>query len=127
MYFAISKAQENLAIIYKRQEHNLTIIGHSDLDWAADANDRKFCTGYCFIVHGGPATWNSHKQTTVAHSSTDAEYMTISDASRETIARIQFFQELSIPSEPLLILVDSQTVLEIVDGMVVNHCKAKHI
>ena len=121
------KGTRNLAIIYKRQEHNLTIIGHSDSDWAADANDRKSCTGYCFMVHGGPATWNSHKQTTVAHSSTDAEYMAISDTSREAIARIQFFQELSIPSEPILILVDSQTALEIADGMAVNHRKAKHI
>ena len=80
------KGTRNLAIIYKRQEHNLTIIGHSDSDWAADANDRKSCTGYCFMVHSGPATWNSHKQATVAHSSIDAEYMAISDASREAMA-----------------------------------------
>ena len=82
------KGTRNLAIIYKRQEHKLTILGHSDSDWAADLNDRKSCTGYCFIINGGPATWNSHKQTTIAHSSTDAEYMTISDTSREAIARI---------------------------------------
>ena len=79
------------------------------------------------MVHSGPATWNSHKQTTVAHSSTDAEYMAISDTSREAIARIQFFQELGFPSEPILILADSQTAIDIVDGMAVNHRKVKHI
>ena len=121
------KGTRNLSIIYKRQEHTLTILGHSDSDWAADSNDRKSFTGYVFMVHGGPATWNSHKQTTVAHSSTDSEYMAISDASREAIARIQFFQELSIPSAPILILADSNTALDIANGDAINHRKAKHI
>ena len=48
------------------------------------------------MVNGDPATRNSHKQTTVAHSPTDSEYMTVFDASREAIARIQFFKELGI-------------------------------
>ena len=121
------KGTRNLSIIYKRQEHTLTILGHSDSDWAADSNDRKSFTGYVFMVHGGPATWTSHKQTTVAHSSTDSEYMAISDASREAIARIQFFQELSIPSAPILILADSNTALDIANGDAINHRKAKHI
>lgn len=51
-------------------------------------------------MHGGPATWTAQKQTTVAHSSTAAEYMALFDASREAIARIQFFQELTIPPAP---------------------------
>jgi len=121
------KGTRNLAIIYKRQQHNLTILGHSDSDWASDVTNRKSFTGYVFTVHGGPATWSSHKQTTVAHSSTDAEYMAISDASREAIARIQFFQELSIPSAPILILADSNTALDIANGEAINHRKAKHI
>ena len=95
------KDTRNLSIIYKRQEHKLIILGHSDSDWATDSNDRKSFTGYVFMIHDESATWNSHKQTTIAHSSTDSEYMTISDASREVIARIQFFQELGIPSAPI--------------------------
>jgi hypothetical protein len=53
--------------------------------------------------------------------------MAISDASREAIARIQFFQELSIPSAPILILADSNTALDIANGGAINHRKAKHI
>lgn len=64
---------------------------------------------------------------TVAHSSTDTEYMALSDASYEAIAQIQFFQELSIPSQPILILADSQTAIDIVDGTVINYMKAKYI
>ena len=80
------------------------------------------------MVHGGPATWNSvtSKQLLLIPT-TDAEYMAISDASREAIARIQFFQELSIPSTPILILADSETALDIANGRAINHRKAKHI
>ena len=121
------KRTRNLCICYKQQEHCLTILGYSDSDWGSDAVDRKSFIGYTFMVHGGSATWTAHKQTTVAHSSTDAEYMALLDASREAIARIQFFQELGIPSQPILILADSQTAIDIVDGMAINYTKAKHI
>ena len=41
--------------------------------------------------------------------------------------RIQFSQELSIPSAPILILADSNTALDIAKGEAINHRKAKHI
>ena len=53
--------------------------------------------------------------------------MAISDTSREAIARSQFFQELSIPLTPVLILSDSETALELANGTAANHRKAKHI
>ena len=53
--------------------------------------------------------------------------MALSDASREAVARAQFFQELNISSMPLLILSDSETALDLADGSTVNHSKSKHI
>ena len=79
------------------------------------------------MINGGPATWTAHKQTTVAHSTSDAEYMAISDASREALARMQFLQELKIQTAPILILSDSQTALDLAKGTAINHRKAKHI
>ena len=79
------------------------------------------------MIHDESATWNSHKQTTIVHSLTDAEYITISDASREAIIRIQFFQELNISSKPILIVADSETALDIVSDTAINHRKVKHI
>src|SRR5437667_5979228 len=79
------------------------------------------------MIHDESATWNSHKQTIITHSSIDTEYMTISNASREVIARIQFFQELNIPSKSILIIADNEIVLDIANDIIVNHCKVKHI
>jgi len=58
----------------------------------------------------------------------EAEYMALSDAAREALARKQLFGELRIPSasRPVPILTDSQTALEISDNPA-KYRQAKHI
>ena len=53
--------------------------------------------------------------------------MALSDASREAIAREQFFQELNIPSMPILVLSDNEAALDLADGTTTNYRRAKHI
>jgi hypothetical protein len=53
--------------------------------------------------------------------------MVLSDASREAVARGQFFQELNIPSMPIVILSDNEAALDLADGTTTNHRKSKHI
>ena len=120
------KGTRNLCIVYKRQPGNIIIVGYSDADWGSDENDKISYTGCAFQVHGGLASWTSHKQSTVSNSTMQCEYMALSDASREAVARAQFFQELNISSMPLLILSDSETALDLADGSTVNHSKSKH-
>src|SRR5438045_7303666 len=58
----------------------------------------------------------------------EAEYMALSDASREALARKQFGQELHVPSSssPITILSDNQSALEIAENPA-NYRRAKHI
>ena len=58
----------------------------------------------------------------------DSEYMALSDASREALARKQFGQELGVPSSqaPITILSDNQSALEIAENPA-NYRRAKHI
>jgi hypothetical protein len=56
---------------------------YSDSDWASDPITRQSVTGYFFTLAGGPVMWQSRAQTTVAHSSTEAEYMASSDCSHQ--------------------------------------------
>ena len=124
------KSTRNYCIVYRRSSTVpiTDIIGYSDADFASDEDDRKSYTGYVFIVNGGAIIWSTHKQHTVAFSSMESEYMALSDAAREAIARKQFFQELKIPSaiRPVPLLTDSQTALEISDNPA-KYRQAKHI
>jgi hypothetical protein len=102
-------------------------MGYSDADWGSDKNDRISYTGYTFVVDGGLGSWSSHKQTTVAKSTMQSEYMALSEASQEAVACAQFFQELNIPSTSVVVLSDNEAALDMADGTTTNHQKSKHI
>ena len=61
----------------------LTIEGYSDSDWAGDKDSRKSASGYIFMLNGGPVSWCSKRQATVALSSTEAEYIALTLAAKE--------------------------------------------
>ena len=63
----------------------LELSGYSDSDWAGDLGDRKSTGGFVFSMANGPVSWSSRKQTIVAASSCEAEYISLSTASKEAI------------------------------------------
>jgi hypothetical protein len=70
--------------------------GFSDADWANDAGDRSSVTGYVFTLGGGPVSWQSRKQATIARSSTEAEYMALGETGKEASWFKGLFKELGI-------------------------------
>jgi Reverse transcriptase (RNA-dependent DNA polymerase) len=121
------KGTRNFCLVYKRQPSIINMVGYSDADWWSDENDRISYTGYAFAVHSGLASWSSYKQTTVANSTMQSEYMALFDASREAVAWAQFFEELTIPSMPIVLLSDNEAALNLADGTTTNHRKSRHI
>ena len=66
--------------------HNLkfdTIFGYADADFAADLDSRKSTTGWIFMYNGGAISWRSNQQSITALSTSEAEYMSLSDAAKE--------------------------------------------
>ena len=59
--------------------------GYSDADWAGQIDDRRSTSGYVFFVAGGPVSWQAKTQKSVALSTAEAEYMALSDASKEAV------------------------------------------
>jgi hypothetical protein len=57
----------------------------ADADYGGDLETRTSTTGYICMAYGGPIAWKSCKQPTVALSTTEAEYMATSDATRQAI------------------------------------------
>jgi hypothetical protein len=62
----------------------LVLHGYSDATWGGDYHDPKSTAGYVFLF-GGPVAWASRKQATVALSSTEAEYMALSESAKEAL------------------------------------------
>uniref|UniRef100_A0AAV1UHT8 Polyprotein n=1 Tax=Peronospora matthiolae TaxID=2874970 RepID=A0AAV1UHT8_9STRA len=59
--------------------------GYSDADWAGDVESRRSTSGYAFLLNNGCISWRSKKQRTVALSSTEAEYMALTEATQEAV------------------------------------------
>ncbi|KAF1328946.1 Gag-pol polyprotein, partial [Globisporangium splendens] len=70
------------------------LIGYSDADWAGDIDTRRSTSGYVFVLNGGCISWRSKKQRAVALSTTEAEYMALSEAIQEAVWLKAFVREL---------------------------------
>lgn len=56
-------------------ESKLSLITYSDADFAADPDERKSTSGYVILMNGGPLCWKSQKQSIIAQSTTEAEFI----------------------------------------------------
>ncbi|KAD4177939.1 hypothetical protein E3N88_26530 [Mikania micrantha] len=78
------KGTINLGIHYKRMGDD-TLLGYSDNSYSVDQDDGKGTTGVIFYYNGGPITWLSKKQPTVALSSCEAEFMAATSAACQAV------------------------------------------
>ena len=66
-------------------ERMLDICGFVDAYWAGDLDQRRSTSGYVFSLFGGAASWMSKRQSVVALSTTEVEYMTTTHARKEAV------------------------------------------
>ena len=63
----------------------INLEGYVDLDWAGSAIERKSTSGCCFSMGSGVISWFSRKQSCLALSTAEAEYVTACSASCEVV------------------------------------------
>lgn len=121
------KGTADLALLYRKGEDD-DLFGFTDADWAADTYDRKSTTGFVFFLGSTPITWNSRKQPTVALSSTESEYMAVTEGAKEAIWLRRLLGEIQIQDmqQPTTIHGDNQGSLNLAHNPV-YHGRTKHI
>ncbi len=127
------KGTRNYGITYR--DHNRKLVGPDDhnifygfSDAAyANADDHKSISGYVFLSNMGAITWMSKKQTTIALSTTEAEYVALSEASREAIWLRHLYGELGfIQKEPIILLGDNDRSVSMTKNPQF-HKRTKHV
>ena len=66
-------------------DKELVINGYVDASFDADPDDSKSETRYVFILNGGAVSWCSSKQSVVAGSTCEVEYIAASKATNEGV------------------------------------------
>jgi hypothetical protein len=61
------------------------MLAYSDSDWAGCVNTRRSVNGGVIMALGGPIVWHSRLQTTVARSSTEAEYISLGEVIKDVL------------------------------------------
>lgn len=103
------------------------LIGFCDSDWGGMRDTRKSTTGYVFFLNGGPVSWASKVQPTVALSSAEAEYMAAAAAAQEAVWLRALLGELGFPqSAATVIFEDNQACIAMTKNPVF-HKRSKHI
>lgn len=106
---------------------NKSLKAFVDADWANCPDDRRSYTGFAFILGNCPISWESKKQRTVALSSTEAEYMALSEAAKEASYLMNFFKELGFSTrEKVTIFCDNNGARKLAENPIF-HNRSKHI
>ena len=105
---------------------NTTLQGYVDSDMAGDRDSNRSTTGYVFTVGGTAVSWISRLQRVVALSSAEAEYVALTEASKEMIWLQRFMEELGKKQESSRLYCDSQSAIHLAKNSAF-HSKTKHI
>ena len=98
-----------------------------DVDWARSISDRKSTLGRCFCLGSTMSSWFSKKQSSVALSMTEAEYIATCSASCEAIWLRKLMSGLfNLELDTTVILCDNQSCMKMTENPVF-HDKSKHI
>lgn len=108
------------------QERNM-LLTYSDSDYAGDLVTRKSTTGVFCFLNGGPVSWSSHRQDCVSLSSTEAEYVAASAATKTVIWFRQLLDDIGWEQKsPTTLLCDNQGAISLVKNSG-HQARTKHI
>jgi len=105
---------------------NCIVAGYSDSDYAGDVDNRRSMTGYVFTLGGSVVSWKATLQPTVTLSTTEAEYMALTEAAKEGIWLKGLVNDLGLQQDQALIYCDSLSAICLTKDQV-HHEKTKHI
>ena len=107
-------------------DSNPVLVGYTDADMAGDVDTRRSTSGYLITFSGGAVSWQSRLQKCVALSTTEAEFIVATEASKELLWMKKFLSELGFQQERPQLFCDSQSAIHLAKNSTF-HSRSKHI
>ena len=100
--------------------------GFVDADYVGNIDTRKSLTGYVFTVFGRAISWKANLQLVVALSTTETEYMAMTEAVKETIWLKGITEESAMNRGKVVVYCDNQSAIHLAKNQSF-HERSKHI
>ncbi|KAM3236510.1 hypothetical protein P3L10_016547 [Capsicum annuum] len=124
---AYLKYTQNYALYYNK--YPAVLEGYSDANWITGSNEVKSTIVYVFTIGGGAVSWKSSKQTCIARSTMESEFIALDKAGEEAEWLRNFLEDIPYwpkPVAPVCIHCDSQAAIGREGSMMYNG-KSRHI
>jgi len=124
--FKYLQGTQNYGLWYPRDIY-LTFHAYTNADWAGSVDDRKSTSGGAFFMGSRLVSWFNKKQSSIALSTAEAEYVVATSFCTQLLWMMQTMQDIQITCTlPISILCDNISAISISKNPVM-HSKTKHI
>ena len=123
--FRYLRGTSDVGLIYGG-DSQCSVVGYSDSDYAGDVDSRRSMTGYVFTLGSSVVSWKATLQPTVTLSTTEAEYMALTEAAKEGIWLKGLVSDLGLHHDQAVIFCDSLSAICLAKDQV-HHERTKHI
>lgn len=104
-------------------------MAYVDSDWGRNIDNRRSCTGLVLVLAGGPVSWKSKQQRSVALSTMEAEYMALSEVVKEVMYMRRLLTHMggqTYANDPTCINCDNQSAIRFSKDSI-YHQRSKHV
>ncbi|UYV61328.1 hypothetical protein LAZ67_1004381 [Cordylochernes scorpioides] len=118
----------NLSLVYRRTDSN-DVCAYSDADWASNIDDRRSNSGTAITIGHSLVIWKTSKQKCVSLSTMEAEYLALSQTTKEAVWIATILKELKFLTNfafPLIIHCDNRSAIDFSKNNAENN-RSKHI
>eukprot|EP00253_Pinus_taeda_P023860 PITA_23860 len=124
--FKYLQGRQNYGLWYPR-DADLTLHAYTDADWARSVDDGKNTSGGAFFMGSRLVPWFSKKQSSIALSTAEAEYVAAASCCTQLLWMMQTLQDFQITcTPPIPIFCDNTSAISISKNPVM-HSKTKNI
>ncbi|KAA0059674.1 retrovirus-related pol polyprotein from transposon tnt 1-94 [Cucumis melo var. makuwa] len=85
---------KNYMLVYGSKD--LILTGYTDSDFQTDKDSRKSTSGSVFTLNGGAVVWRNIKQSCIADSTMEAEFIVACEAAKEAVWLKKFLTDLEV-------------------------------
>jgi len=113
--------------LFYSSSKKIEIVKYSGSDWGGDSVERKSTSGHCFTIGETPCLWSSKKQSIVALSTCEAEYVAATTSACQSVWLSNIMTQIVFNLYvPIKIYVDNVSTINLAKNSVF-HQRSKHI